>query len=171
MKQKSFIKHLRKHNCILDDEGANYNDLKSKILEAYNQCMNHQEFSNAIGLSFSFGGILDEVINGSKYNRISGLYGPDWTRPPSLNSAKELARALKFNPNSSSRSPSFFSLFNHIIREKIINLDNFRIPYKKEYPVSKIENSYPNLANGEDLALYLHKLRNGNREEKKHLKK
>ena len=24
MKQKSFIKHLRKHNCILDDEGAKH---------------------------------------------------------------------------------------------------------------------------------------------------
>ena len=87
---------------------SSYNDLKSKIPEAYNQCMNPQEFSNAIGLSFSFGGILDEVINGSKYSRISGLSGPLRTSPPPLNSAKELARALKFNPNSSSRSPSFF---------------------------------------------------------------
>ena len=24
MKQKSFIRHLRKHNCILDDEGAKH---------------------------------------------------------------------------------------------------------------------------------------------------
>ncbi len=149
---------------------SSYNDLKSKIKEAYNQCMNHQEFSNVTGLSFSFDGILDEAINDSKYSRISGLSGPSWTSPPSLNSAKELANALKFNPNSISPPPSFISLFNHIIGEKIINLDNFRIPYKKEYPVGEIENSYPNLANGEGLALYLHKLRNGNREEKRTFK-
>ena len=147
-----------------------YKDLISKIPEAYNQCMNHQEFSNIIGLSFSFDKILNEVINSNEYSRISGLSGPDWPNPPSLNSAKELARALKFNPYSSppisSQTPSFISLFNHIIGEKIINLDNFRISYKKEYPVSEIENYRPNLAGGKDLALYLHKLRNGNREEK-----
>lgn len=146
---------------------SSYNDLKSKIPEACDKCMNHQEFSNAIGLSFSFDGILDEVINDSKYNRISGLSGPpNWASPPSLNSAKELAKVLEFDPNIKSLPPSFISLFNYIIKEKIINLDNFRIPYKKEYPVSEIENSYPNLANGKDLALYLHKLRNGNREER-----
>jgi predicted ATP-dependent endonuclease of OLD family len=146
---------------------SSYNDLKNKIPEAYNQCMNHQEFSNAIELSFSFDEILNEAINYSKYNRISGLSGPNWFNPPSLNSAKELARALKFNPNPSSPPPSFISLFNHIIGKKIISLDNFRIPYKKEYPVNEIENHYPNITNGEDLALYLHKLRNGNREEKR----
>ncbi len=140
-----------------------YDDLKSKIPEAYNQCMNHQEFSNTIGLSFSFGGILDEVINNSQYNRISGFEAKPTN---SLNSAKELIKVLKFNQNNS-QSPLFFIyLFNHIVGEKIINLDNFRIPYEKEYPVSEIENSHPNLANGKDLALYLHKLRNGNREEK-----
>ncbi len=143
-----------------------YNDLKSKIPEAYNQCMNHQELSNIMGLSFSFDKILNEVINNNEYSRISGLSGSNWPNPPSLNSAKELAQALKFNPNTSSTLPSFISLFNHIIEKKIINLDNFRIPYKKEYPVSEIEYSHPNLANGKDLALYLHKLRNGNREEK-----
>ena len=145
---------------------SSYNDLKSKIPEAYNQCMNHREFSNIIGLSFSFDKILNEVINDSKYNYISGLSGPDRTNPPSLNSAKELARALKFNPNTSSTLPFFISLFNHIIGGKIINLENFRVQYKKEYSVSEIENPRPNLANGKDLALYLHKLRNGNREEK-----
>ena len=150
---------------------SSYSDLESKIPEAYNQCINHQEFSNTIGLSFSFDGIIDEVINGKKYNRISGLSGYNWNNPPLLKSTKELAKALKFTPNSSSPPPSFISLFNHIIREKIINLNNFRIPYKKEYPVSEIENSHPNLADGNDLALYLHKLRNGNLEEKTTFKK
>jgi len=142
---------------------SSYSDLESKIPEAYNQCIKHQEFSDTIGLFFSFDRILNEVINDRKYNRISGF---EANRTNSLNSTKELARALKFIPNSSSPPYSFISLFNHIIREKIINLNNFRIPYKKEYPVSEIENSHPNLANGKDLALYLHKLRNGNREEK-----
>ena len=142
-----------------------YNDLKSKIPEAYNQCMNQQEFFNIIGLSFSFDKILNEVINNNEYNRISRLSEPNWTNPPSLNSAKELTRALKFNPYSSSAPPSFISLFNHIVGEKIINLENFRVQYKKEYPISEIENSRPNLADGKDLALYLHKLRNGNRED------
>ena len=145
---------------------SSYSDLESKIPEAYNQCMNHQKFSNTIGLSFSFDGIIDEVINGKKYNRISGLSGHNWNNPPLLKSTKELIKVLKFTPNISQPMPSFISLFNHIIKEKIINLDNFRISYKTEYPVSEIENSHPNLADGKDLALYLHKLRNGNREEK-----
>ncbi|MHB1680316.1 MAG: AAA family ATPase [bacterium] len=145
---------------------SSYNDLKSKIPEAYNQCINHQEFSNTTGLSFSFDEILNEVINGSKYYRISDLSVSNLNNLPSLNSGKKLIKTLNLNPNGAVPPPSFISLFNHIIREKIINLDNFRIPYKKEYPVSEIENSYPNLANGKDLALYLHKLRNGVREER-----
>ena len=46
MKQKSFIKHLRKHNCILDDEDASL----------YNQ--NYQEeYYELIGYNYRSGKI------------------------------------------------------------------------------------------------------------------
>ena len=144
-----------------------YNDLKIKILEAYNQCMNRQEISDTKELSFSFDEILNKILNEVKKGNQCCIYGFEAKWDESFDPSKNLKMALKINQNINPSPPTFFSLFNHIIREKIIKLDNFRIPYIKDYPVDKIENSHPNLADGKDLALYLHKLRNGNQEEKK----